>query len=62
MERHDNDLVVSMGGNGDWYITIVKHGEKIGPTVRLTTSGTPRGFEGVPAAVAKLYQALPSPQ
>jgi hypothetical protein len=55
----DNDLVVSFGPNGDWYISIVKHGEKIGPSVRITTSGTPRGFEGVPVAVARLFRALP---
>jgi hypothetical protein len=58
LEGHDNDLMVYQGGNGDWYITIVKHEQKIGPTVRLTTSGTPRGFEGVPKAVWSLYRAL----
>ncbi len=54
----DDDLVVSQGGNGDWYVTIVKHGEKTGPSVRLTTSGTRPEFSGVPAAMAKLYRAL----
>ena len=58
MHNHDNDLLVQHGENGDWYISVVRHGEKIGPSVRLTTSGTPRGFEEVPAAVAHLYRAL----
>jgi hypothetical protein len=54
----DNDLIVTQGGNGDWYVIIVKHGEKIGPCVRLTTSGVPRGYEDVPVAMARLYRAL----
>lgn len=58
-ERNDNDLLVFMGGNGDWYVSIVKHGEKLGPAVRLTTSGTPHNCQDVPAAMAALYRALP---
>ena len=54
----NNDLIVSQGGNGDWYLTIVPHGQKIGPTVRLTTHGSPRGMERVAPAVANLYRAL----
>jgi hypothetical protein len=59
--NHDNDLLVFQGENGDWYISIVKHGEKLGPSVRLTTSGTPRGYDRVPAAMMALYRALPEP-
>jgi hypothetical protein len=54
----DNDLVIFFGGNGDWYVSIVKHGERIGPAARVTTSGVPRGFEGVAPAVARLHAAL----
>jgi hypothetical protein len=54
----DNDLVVFFGGNGDWYVSIVKHGERIGPAARVTTSGVPRGFEGVAPAVSRLHAAL----
>jgi hypothetical protein len=54
----DNDLLVFAAENGDWYIAIVRHGEKLGPAVRLTTSGSPRGLERVPVAVAKLFDAL----
>jgi len=55
---HDNDLLVFSGGNGDWYVSVVKHGEKIGPCVRITTSGSPRGQEGVCVAVARLHRAM----
>jgi hypothetical protein len=37
----DNDLLIFQGENGDWYVSIVKHGEKLGPCVRITTSGAP---------------------
>ena len=56
----DQDLQVFMGENGDWYVSIVKHGERCGPCVRVTTSGTPRGLEGVPLAVHQLYLAMKS--
>ena len=52
-------LRVSSGGNGDWYVTILadpKH--KIGPTVRVTTSGTRREYEHVPMALFRLWEAL----
>jgi hypothetical protein len=55
----DKRLVVSQGGNGDWYVSILNPGQKIGPTVRITTSGCPRGYEGVSLAIGDLYRALP---
>lgn len=58
LERGDNDLLVYPGGNGDWYVTIVEHGKRLGPTVRITTSGSPDGQEGVAAAVAHLFRAM----
>lgn len=54
----DNDLRVSMGGNGDWYVEVVPHGRKLGPYVRVTTSGTRRAQQHVPAAVHELYRAM----
>jgi hypothetical protein len=55
----DNDLVVMPpDGNGDWYVSVLPHGHKIGPTVRVTTSGSPRGQRGVSTAVARLYRAM----
>jgi hypothetical protein len=58
LDRCNDDLVVLQGGNGDWYVSVVKHGEKFGPAVRFTTSGTPRGFADAPVAVADLWRAL----
>lgn len=37
---------------------IRKHGEKRGPTVRITTSGVPRGLEYVALRVWRLYWAM----
>lgn len=54
----DNDLLVFAGENGDWYLSIVKHGEKLGPAVRLTTSGCRPEHAHVPLAVALLFDAL----
>jgi hypothetical protein len=59
LDGHDLELVVlPPDGNGDWYVSIVEHGDKIGPTVRITTSGAPRGQELVCVAVAKLFRAM----
>lgn len=54
----DRELVLSMGGNGDWYFMIVETGRKLGPSVRVTTSGAPRELHLVAGAVANLYRAL----
>ena len=58
IEGCDNELVVFAGENGDWYVAVRTTGERIGKAVRITTSGTPRGFERMPRAVARLYAAL----
>lgn len=54
----DNELVVFHGGNGDWYVSIRKHGERVGPAVRLSTSGHPPGREGCALAVYRLWRAM----
>jgi hypothetical protein len=59
LDGHDLEIVVlPPDGNGDWYVSIVEHGDKLGPTVRVTASGAPRGQELVCVAVAKLYRAM----
>jgi hypothetical protein len=58
LHDHDKELVVSMGGNGDWYVMIVDTGRKLGPSVRITTSGAPHGQDMAAPAVANLYRAL----
>lgn len=54
----DNDLMVYSGGNGDWYLTIVPHGHRIGPTVRVRTSGGPPEQPLAGVGVAQLWHAL----
>lgn len=58
LPNNDRELVLSMGGNGDWYIMIVETGRKLGPAVRVTTSGAPREMRLVGPAIANLYRAL----
>lgn len=53
-----NKLVVMQAENGDWYVSIVKIGDRLGPCVRLTTSGAPSHLQHVAAAVHDLYRAL----
>lgn len=55
----DNRLRIFMGGNFDWYVSVVKAGDRFGPAVRITTHGTPRGLEEVPRLISQLYQKLP---
>lgn len=57
-ERHRHELMLELGGNGDWYLSVLPEGHRIGPAVRLSTSG---GADRVPEltwAVARLYRAL----
>lgn len=59
LEDCDNDLAIFQGENGDWYVSILPHGDRVTRAcVRITTSGAPRGLQGVAAAVANLYQTL----
>ncbi len=51
-------LIIDQGGNGDWYVKIVRPGERVGVAVRVTTSGAHRGAEHVAGAVFALYRAL----
>ncbi len=55
--RGNRELVVSMAGNGDWYVSVLPEGHKAGPTVRITTSG--QRLHGIVSAIAAVYQALP---
>lgn len=51
-------VVAPPDGNGDWYISVLPEGDKIGPTVRVPTSGARREHQHVASAVAGLYCAL----
>ena len=52
-------LSIFMGGNGDWYITILKPGDRLGPCVRLAMSGGASSkFPGIGVALKDLYESL----
>ncbi len=53
-----NRLRLDQGGNGDWYLTILKPGERMGVAVRITTSGTRSSAPDMPRAVFDLYRAM----
>lgn len=59
-ERHRNELVISVGGNGDWYVAVVPEGEgTIGRAVRICTSGgASSAAPGLGVAIARAFQAL----
>lgn len=51
------EMRLSMGGNGDWYLSILPERERFTRhCVRITTSGT--HFRGMPKAVADLFRAM----
>jgi len=51
-----NELTIFQGGNGDWYVAIVKEDEALGPCVRITTSCN--RVPGLAPAIANAYRAL----
>lgn len=54
-----NRLVVSMGGNGDWYVSVRIGANRIGPAVRVATSGgASSSYPGLSVAIARAYRAL----
>lgn len=57
-DLEENRLIIDQGGNGDWYVKIVRPGERVGVAVRVTTSGARRGAEHVARAVFGLYKAM----
>jgi hypothetical protein len=63
-EKRRNELVITLGGNGDWYVSVVPEGQKtIGRGVRVSTSGgASRRAPGLPAAIAEAFKALTDAQ
>jgi len=59
-KRKRNELVIMMGGNGDWYVAVVPEGEGIvGRAVRICTSGgASTNVPGLAPAIASAYRAL----
>lgn len=55
--RHE--LVVFQGENGDWYVGVWPEGDRLGPSVRISTSGGAAAARpGLPGAVAEAYRAM----
>ena len=57
-DRHE--LVISYGGNGDWYVAVVPKGEgTLGKCVRICTSGgASSAVPGLGRAIAMAFRAL----
>jgi hypothetical protein len=52
-------LSISQGGNDDWYVSVLPEGHRIGPTVRLRTSGGASTIcPGLTVAIADAYRAM----
>lgn len=56
-DLNHNRLELFQGDNGDWYISTLKEGERLGNAVRITTSGG-RHADKVALAIYKLYEAM----
>jgi hypothetical protein len=53
------ELMLMQGGDGDWYVSVLPEGYKIGPTVRLCTSGgAASAAPGLTEAISQAYRAL----
>ena len=52
-------LTIYQAENGDWYIAVMPDGHKIGPNVRVCTSGgASHSHPGMTTAVHRLYDAI----
>ncbi len=59
-QRHLNELVITIGGNGDWYVAVVPKGQgTIGRGVRICTSGGASiACPGLGCAIADAFRAI----
>jgi hypothetical protein len=59
-EKRRNELVIQIGGNGDWYVSVVPEGQgAMGKAVRICTSGGAASrCPGLPAAIAQAFIAI----
>lgn len=55
-----NELVITVGGNGDWYVAVVPEGQRaIGKSVRICTSGGASSTtHGLTKAIADAFNAI----
>ena len=63
-DERKNELVITMGGNGDWYVAVVPQGEKVfGRGMRICTSGGAQvAVPGLGRAIALAFSALANTQ
>lgn len=56
----ENELVIEIGGNGDWYVSVVSKGSgTLGRGVRICTSGGAASrCPGLPSAIADAFRAI----
>lgn len=54
-----NCLVIMPAENGDWYVSVLKPGDRVGEAVRITTSGSPPGLHKVAVHIRAIYDLLP---
>ncbi len=53
------ELVIQLGGNGDWYVSVVPEGEGAVRGVRICTSGGAASrVPGLPKAIADAFRVL----
>lgn len=59
-QRNRHELVISAGGNGDWYVAVVPEGTgTIGKAVRICTSGGASvACPGLAPAIANAFRAI----
>lgn len=57
-DLNKNRLELYQGENGDWYISTLKEGQRLGNVVRITTSGGGEYGGRVAMAIYNLYEAL----
>ncbi len=62
--RNPHELVIGIGGNGDWYAAVVPKGEgTLGRAVRICTSGgASTKAPGLPVAIADAFRAIEKSQ
>lgn len=58
--KRRNELVITCGGNGDWYVAVVPEGEgTVGRGVRICTSGGASSrCPGLAPAIADAFRAI----
>lgn len=57
--RNPHELVITLGGNGDWYVAVVPKGQPAMRGVRISTSGgASMAAPGLAPAIANAFRAL----